>query len=305
MKVLVTGAAGFIGGCLATHFQGAGARVFVDVAREDSGATKRWPLTVSGLFQATGGEQPDAILHAAGSGTVAKVAAQPALELPANLGALLAVLQYMQSHAPNARLVLLSSAALYGNAPPAPQAESDARPPLSLYGVAKAQAEQLAAYFADHQGLQATAVRLFSVYGPGLRKQLLWDAMTKFRAGTATFFGTGQERRDWVHIDDVSRFMECLLQRRALRNFDVYNCAGSAATTAEVLSTLATASGAPPPVFSGQSRPGDPMSLVADCGKAKCELDWQPTVPWAEGIAQYAHWFAQVHHHAGTREALP
>jgi UDP-glucose 4-epimerase len=300
MKLLVTGAAGFIGGRLAAHFQSAGARVFVDVSREDAGVTKRWPLTESGLLQAMGGEVPDAILHAAGSGTVAKVAAQPALELPANLGALLAVLQYACAHAPKARLVLLSSAALYGNAPPTPQREDEARAPVSLYGLAKAQAEQLAAYYAHHQGVQATAVRLFSVYGPGLRKQLLWDAMTKFVTGAATFFGTGQERRDWVHIDDVCRFMALLLAMPAQRAFDVYNCAGSPATTAEVLSALAAAAGVGAPRFSGQTRPGDPQCLVADCSKAERELGWQRGVPWNEGAVQYAQWFLNARRLAGA-----
>jgi UDP-glucose 4-epimerase len=290
-KILVTGAAGFIGHSLARHFMAQGAQVFVDVSRDDAGATKRWPLTDAGLLQAMGGEVPDAILHAAGSGTVAKVAAQPALELPANLGALLAVLLYAQHHAPKARVVLLSSAALYGNAPPSPQREDEARAPLSLYGLAKAQAEQLASHYAAHHGVQATAVRLFSVYGPGLRKQLLWDAMNKFVAGNPVFFGTGQERRDWLHIDDVCRFMDQLLQTPARRDFDVYNCAGSPASTAEVLSQMARAAGAAPPRFSGQSRAGDPQSLLADCSKAQLELSWRAEVSWSQGVADYAKWF--------------
>ena len=291
MKVLVTGAAGFIGGSLAAHFRALGKQVFVDAAHEDAGVTRRWPLTESGLVHAMDAEVPDVILHAAGSGTVAKVAAQPALELPANLSALLAVLQYAQMHAPRARVVLLSSAALYGNAPAAPQREEEARAPVSLYGVAKAQAEQLAAYYASHQGVQTTAVRLFSVYGPGLRKQLLWDAMKKFGTGTRVFFGTGDERRDWVHIDDVCRFMARLLEVPPTNAFDAYNCAGSAATTREVLSALAQAAGAPAPQFSCQVRAGDPQCLVANCDKAWRSLGWRFQVPWSEGVPSYARWY--------------
>ena len=290
-KVLVTGAAGFIGGSLAAHFRARGAQVFVDVAHSDSCATRRWPLSEPALVHAMAGELPDVILHAAGSGTVAKVSAQPALELPANLGALLTVLQYAQHHAPSARVVLLSSAALYGNAPATPQRESDARAPVSLYGVAKAQAEQLAAYYAQQHGLHTTAVRLFSVYGPGLRKQLLWDAMVKFSHGHSIFFGTGQEQRDWVHIDDVCSFMASLINTPLNPGFEVFNCAGSPATTAQVLAVLARASNAPAPAFSGQVRAGDPVSLVADCTKASHELGWRAAIGWAEGATSYAHWF--------------
>ena len=167
-RILITGAAGFIGGSLAAHLRERGCEVFVDAMRNDSGFTTRWPLTVDALVQAAGGKAPDAIIHAAGSGTVAKVAANPVHELPANLAAYMAVLDYAQRHAANAHVVLLSSAALYGNAPPVPQREDDQRPPVSLYGIVKAQNEQLSAYYARQHGLTVTAVRLFSVYGRGL-----------------------------------------------------------------------------------------------------------------------------------------
>jgi UDP-glucose 4-epimerase len=190
-------------------------------------------------------------------------------------------------------VVLLSSAALYGNAPATPQAEHETRAPVSLYGVAKAQAEQLAAYYAVQQGLQATVVRFFSVYGPGLRKQLLWDAMLKFGAGGSEFFGTGAERRDWVHIDDVCRFIDRLLAVPQTSALDVFNCAGSAATTGEVLAHLASAAGAPAPTFNGRTRPGDPACLVADCSKAERELGWRAQVAWRDGVTGYARWFVQ------------
>ena len=291
--VLVTGAAGFIGGALATHFRQRGAHVHIDAERGQSASSTRWPLTEASLLQAMGGATPEVIFHAAGSGTVAKVSAHPAIELPANLGALLSVLQFAQHHAPAARVVLLSSAALYGNAPATPQRESDSRAPVSLYGLAKSQAEQLAAYYAAQHGLHTTAVRLFSVYGPGLRKQLLWDAMVKFSQGRSDFFGTGQEQRDWVHIDDVCGFMRSLLERPALSTYDVFNCAGGqAASTAQVLTHLASTAGAAPPQFSGQARAGDPTCLVADCSKAQRELGWRAKVAWQDGVAEYARWFA-------------
>ncbi len=292
-SVLITGAAGFIGGALAEHFSLQGAEVFVDAERGHSASSTRWPLTEASLLQAMGGATPDVIFHAAGSGTVGKVAAQPALELPANLGAMLSVLQFAQHHAPAARVVLLSSAALYGNAPATLQSESDQRAPASLYGLAKSQAEQLAAYYADQLGVQTTAVRLFSVYGLGLRKQLLWDAMLKFRQGRSDFFGTGQEQRDWIHINDVCSFMTSLLARPALSCFDVFNCAGGqAASTAQVLTHLAATAGAAAPQFNGQARAGDPLCLLADCSKAQRDLGWRAQVAWQDGVAAYARWFA-------------
>ena len=288
--VLVTGARGFIGGRVLVHLKNAGLLTHADSV---PGMTRE-SLTPDGLRTRLGETGVSAIIHAAGSGTVGQVAAAPDRELPANLAAALAVLEFARLHAPRAHLIVLSSAALYGNAPAVPQAETERRAPVSLYGVAKVQVEQLAAHYAAQYGLAITVVRLFSVYGPGLRKQLLWDAMNKFVTGGSEFFGTGQERRDWVHIDDVCRFMSLLLQHPAAAGrMRIYNCAaGQSATTADVLTALATAAGAAPPRFNGQVRAGDPTCLVADCSKAERELGWRATVPWREGVAQYAAWFA-------------
>ena len=141
-SVLITGAAGFIGSTLAAYFRQQGVTVFADAEPGHPGnTTTRWPISESSLLQVAAGSTPDLIIHGAGSGTVAKVASQPELELPASLGAWLAVLQYARLHAPRARVVLLSSAARYGNAPATPQREDETRSPLSLYGMTKAHAE--------------------------------------------------------------------------------------------------------------------------------------------------------------------
>jgi UDP-glucose 4-epimerase len=290
MKVLITGASGFIGGALATHFKAQGAQVFVDVAERSSAG--RVTLSPALLAQAMQGAVPDAIVHAAGSGTVAQVAADPVSHMANNLAATLAVLEFARAQPTPVRVVLLSSAAVYGNAPATPQRESDAREPVSLYGVSKLQAEQLLAHYAHQSGLACTAVRLFSVYGPGLRKQLLWDAMNKFAAGKCEFFGTGQELRDWVHVDDVCFFVAKLLAQPAGAAFEVFNCAGQAASTKQVLSGLATQAGAPLPQFNGVTRVGDPPCLVADCNKAAQRLGWQAEVDWREGMTGFARWFA-------------
>jgi UDP-glucose 4-epimerase len=291
MKVLITGASGFIGSRLAAHFKANGAQVFVDVAERSSAG--RTTLSAALLAHVTGGVAPDAIIHGAGSGTVGQVAADPASHLPNNLAASLAVLEFARASAPNARVVLLSSAAVYGSAPAQAQRETDSRAPVSLYGLSKVQAEQLLAHYAHQFNIQSTSVRLFSVYGPGLRKQLLWDAMNKFAAGRHDFFGTGQELRDWVHVDDVCHFLSHLLARPVVAAFDVFNCGGQAATTADVLTLLASKAQAPAPQFNGQTRAGDPLCLVADCSKAQQLLDWRAQQSWQGGMGEYAGWFLQ------------
>ena len=117
--------------------------------------------------------------------------------------------------------------------------------------------------------------------------------MVKFGQGRCDFFGTGQEQRDWVHIDDACTFMSALVAREPGQTFEIFNCGGEPASTAEVLGLLAAEAGAPAPRFNGQTRAGDPPCLVADGAKAECELGWRAAVGWRTGVADYAAWFGR------------
>ena len=113
--------------------------------------------------------------------------------------ALAALLDGVRDRAPAARVVLLSSAAVYGAARIVPTPETEPAAPSSPYGEHKRACEELC----RASGLATIALRLFSVYGPGLRRQLLWDACCKAREGALEFAGTGDEERDWLHVDDA------------------------------------------------------------------------------------------------------
>jgi len=76
--------------------------------------------------------------------------------------------------------------------------------------------EDLCLSYAGRWGIRTSVVRLFSVYGPSLRKQLLWDACEKFRRGDNTFAGTGSELRDWLHVKDAAALIATAAEREAL-----------------------------------------------------------------------------------------
>ena len=120
------------------------------------------------------------------------------------------LLEWMRLGARNARLVSVSSAAVYGAGHTGPIREEQALLPFSPYGYHKLMMENLCLSYAANYGLAVTVVRLFSVYGSWLKKQVLWDMCSSLASGTRQLVlgGTGEELRDWTDIRDVVRALE-------------------------------------------------------------------------------------------------
>jgi len=136
-------------------------------------------------------------------------------------------------------------------------------------------------------------VRLFSVYGPHLRKQLLWDACKKLSTGTVplSLAGNGAELRDWLHVRDAVRILAMALDKAAPECPIFNGGTGEATDVRSIAAALCAQWGVSvPPEFSGVSRPGDPPSLVADTGKIIDNLRGE-FLDWREGIKEYVRWF--------------
>jgi UDP-glucose 4-epimerase len=150
--------------------------------------------------------------------------------------------------------------------------------------------EELCRLYGAQFGVPAVVIRFFSVYGPGMRKQLLWDASNRLRAGDAAFSGSGTETRDWLHVEDAAAL---IARAGALASADcpiMNGGTGAGVSVAEVLRALAAGLGMrDAPRFNGERRKGDPASLVADISIARA-TGWRPQVSWQEGVREYAAW---------------
>jgi UDP-glucose 4-epimerase len=106
--------------------------------------------------------------------------------------------EWVRVNAPHTKIVCVSSAAVYGADHSGPIPETAPLSPYSPYGCHKAMMEMLCQSYVRNYGMRITIGRLFSVYGAGLEKQLLWDLCCKLRGnpGVVTLGGTGQELRD-------------------------------------------------------------------------------------------------------------
>lgn len=299
--ILITGAHGFIGRNVAKHFADAGWTVSgIGHGLWGKEEWRQWgisdwrtaDITLEALETYAG--SPEIIVHCAGSGSVGRSLSNPLEDFNRTVTSTAVVLEYMRFYNKDARLVYPSSAAVYGSAGDHPIKEKDAIRPLSPYGYHKRMAEELCESYARNFGLKIALIRFFSLFGRGLKKQLLWDACNKFICAESEvrFAGDGEETRDWVHINDAARLIIRLSQIDG--GFDIYNggC-GRRVTVREVLGLVAKAFGNKRTVhFSGINKEGDPKFYRADMEKT-FSLDWKPEISLEKGIKEYVQWFLE------------
>ncbi|MGY4623001.1 NAD-dependent epimerase/dehydratase family protein [Bradyrhizobium sp. USDA 4486] len=239
---------------------------------------------------------PTVAFHLAGGSSVGASITQPYEDFSRTVVATARFLDWMRTTAPECRLVIVSSAAVYGAAHEGPISETAATEPVSPYGEHKLMIEHLCRSYATTFGLRSTIVRLFSVYGANLRKQLLWDLCVRLRDGacTLTLGGTGTERRDWTEVRDVARLLARVGSNSPVQPVDIINGGSGVATTvADVAQSVVDNWGGGIRVeFSGSVRSGDPFSLVADPARLNAlPFDW--SIPYHTGVAEYVAWFKE------------
>jgi UDP-glucose 4-epimerase len=294
---LVTGAHGFIGRRVARRLAAGGWRVvglghgrWPEAEQRDFGIAE-WIESDIGPESLARCATPGLIVHCAGSGSVAASLADPHGEFQRTVATTSAVLDVVRRGERGIRLVYPSSPAVCGATSADAIAESAEVRPVSPYGMHKSIAEQLCRFYARHYAIPVAVVRLFSVYGAGLRKQLLWDACNKIVRGNLTFFGTGTEFRDWLHVEDAVSLLVRAAEHAAPSCPTVNGGSGVGTANHDIVGALARLLGsAAMPTFNGESRPGDPPRYVADIALAR-RWGWEPAQPLNDGLAEYVAWF--------------
>jgi nucleoside-diphosphate-sugar epimerase/glycosyltransferase involved in cell wall biosynthesis/ADP-heptose:LPS heptosyltransferase/GT2 family glycosyltransferase len=296
--ILITGAHGFVGRNAAKFFHDSGYYVvgighgkWPTENHKDFGIDK-WKeadITLGNLEET--GKDFDIILHCAGGSLVSYSVNHPFEEFDKTVISLAAVLEYMRLHNREAKLIYPSSAAVYGSKKNKPIKETYELNPISPYGFHKRIAEELIESYHNNFNIKAAIVRFFSIYGKGLKKQLLWDACNKFNLDDkeVIFFGTGEETRDWINIEDAVRLIHKLT--KSDKDFEIVNGAsGIKVTIKEVLNLMAEEFSNRKVLFSGNFREGDPRYYHADPKKA-FETGWRPDISLKKGIKEYVQWY--------------
>jgi len=314
-RVLVTGAAGFIGSHLVEALLARG-----DAVTGVDSFDPFYPRAVKEANLATARRHPgfalhelDVLDHAAlapllDAGTVvvhlaAKAGVRPSLADPAgyaraNVEGTAAVLLAMR-RAGATRLVFGSSSSVYGDDTPAPFTEdAPAMRPLSPYGATKRAGELLVGTLVPVDGLRAMSLRFFTVYGPRQRPDLAIHAFARrmARGEPVTLFGDGTSARDYTYCDDVVRGILAAADWTGgdAPGHEIVNLGGRRAVPlGEMAAAVALATGCTPRLEWGPPQPGDVRLTAADTGRAERLLGWRPEVAFEEGLRRFAAWFRE------------
>jgi UDP-glucose 4-epimerase len=211
LKILVTGSGGFVGGDIGRAAARAGHEV-LGVGRA-SQPEAGWPglyaqadVTASDLSELFDAFRPEVVMHAAGTASVAASFKSPPDDLRASVSTLANVLDAVRRSGTRPLVVFPSSAAVYGEPQQLPIAEDEPARPISPYGFHKAACELLAREYAECFGMKVLVCRLFSLFGERQRRLLVWELYRRLKAPdpVAWLEGTGEETRDYLHVEDAA-----------------------------------------------------------------------------------------------------
>jgi UDP-glucose 4-epimerase len=297
-RALVTGASGFLGRYVARALVADGWSV-VGLA---SGPPENAPLhLLEGYHRLTLPSPalgdllrelpPDACVHCAGRASVDMSMREPSGDFEASVSVTAGLLEALRQNAPACRTLYVSSAAVYGEPGRLPIREDDPAGPISPYGFHRYMSEQLCLEYASVFGLPVACARAFSAYGPGLRRQIVWDICRRaLSERVLELRGTGDESRDFIHGHDVGRALAQLVTHAPAKG-EVYNVATGVETTIRELAGLVLSLlDAPPRLeFTGMAHPGNPANWRADVSRI-AQLGFVPEIDLERGLASYLDW---------------
>jgi UDP-glucuronate 4-epimerase len=330
-RVLVTGAAGFVGFHLVSRLLADGATVhgldnlngYYDVGLKRARLAKIWDeagqngrfafshldvTDYAGLADLFTAFRPECVVHLAAQAGVRYSLVNPRAYASANLDGFLSVLEACRAH-PVRHLVYASSSSVYGANAKVPYHEDDpVLAPVSLYGATKRANELMAQSYAHLYGIPASGVRFFTVYGPWGRPDMAYYSFTRaiLEERPIDVFNHGQMQRDFTYIDDVVEALVRLIDRPPAKE----TCTGGAAgaphsiynvgnhtpiTLTRFIAVIEAALGREAAKRYLPMQPGDVPATYADVERLARVTGFAPRTSIEEGITRFVTWYRAYH----------
>ena len=301
VRIVVTGAAGFIGSHVAAALLARGHEV-IGIDDLSTGRRENVPegaaLHVVDIRDRVAAEliarvAPDVLCHHAAQADVRRSVGDPAHDADVNIIGTLRLLEACRSAGCRRVLFASTGGAIYGEQDAFPATEEHPLRPVSPYGAAKLAIEIYLHYYAVEYGMRAACLRYANVYGPrqnphGEAGVVAIFAERMLRGTSATIFGDGGQTRDFVYVGDVAAANVLALENELAGPYNVGT--GVETSINEIQAQLRALTAAPPPVYA-EAKPGEQRRSCIDAGKLAAATGWSARVALAEGLAQTVAYF--------------
>ena len=319
-KVLVTGVAGFIGSrvCAQLHAQGCevvGLDIFndsYDVRLKDWRWARLTPLKglelhrldlcdragMQRLFVDHAAKRDsappfDAVANLAARAGVRASVENPSVYVETNVTGALNLLELCRRFGVK-KFVLASTSSLYGKDHPTPYHEDlNTDHPLSPYAATKKAAEAMAYTYHYLHGLDVSALRYFTVYGPAGRPDMApLRFVQRIREGrTITVFGDGSQSRDFTYVDDIAQGTIAALRPVGCEAFNLGS--DEPLKLSAMISLIEELTGQKARIDYRPGHPADVPATWADISKARKQLDWKPQTTFRQGMQNLVNWYEE------------
>ncbi|MCK5699360.1 MAG: GDP-mannose 4,6-dehydratase [Candidatus Aenigmarchaeota archaeon] len=315
MKILITGAAGFIGSHTADALLKRGDTVIAvdnfntyyspkDKKSNMEPAKKHknyMPydaeiLDIEGMKAIFRQEMPDKVIHLAARAGVRPSLEDPQLYVDVNVKGVVNMLELSREFKVK-NFVFGSSSSVYGANKKVPFSETDAvNSPISPYAASKRAGELMCATYHHLYHLNISCMRFFTVYGPRGRPDMAPYKFTKaiMEGKEITMYGDGTTKRDYTYVDDIVSGIIAGLDRNY--SFEIFNLGNSKTVSLkDFIATIESAVGKKAKIKKMPLQPGDVTITYADLTKSRKMLGYEPKTSIDEGIRNFVEWYTKNH----------
>lgn len=322
-KILITGAAGFIGYHLAKRLLSLGVQVAgldnmnayydVQLKKDRLARLELYPAfsftqgdladgeTVNRIFEEF---RPDIVVNLAAQAGVRYSIDHPREYIDSNIIGFFNILEACRHYQPE-HLLFASSSSVYGNQKKTPFATTDnVDHPISLYAATKKSDELMAYTYCHLYGIPSTGLRFFTVYGPFGRPDMAYFKFTNkiMKGEPITIFNRGDMYRDFTYVDDIVTGIQNMLCCPPKPNgegdrYKIYNIGNNhPEKLMTFIETLEKALGKTAEKEYMPMQPGDVYQTYADVSELEKDFGFRPSTSIAEGLGKFARWYREYYH---------
>ena len=290
MKILITGVCGFVGNNLYLKLKKK--NELIGIGRKNRNYKNKYKniiekeITHKNLVNLN--FKPNVIIHCAGSGSVTKSIQNPKIDYEKNVNTTKELIKFISELTKKPKVIMFSTAAVYGNSC---EKNKKQLKPISPYGRNKLKSENILLKKSKKFKFELIILRFYSIYGVGLKKQLIWDVCEKINNKINDFYGSGNEMRSWINIKDVNRLIQFLIKKGSISN-QILDISGNNVVKNKFLvkKLFKLLNINKVPYFNKKNKKGDPIDQIFNNSILK-NLGWKPKINLSNGLKEYAQWY--------------